>query len=233
MRQVAIFFERHQRGPAPCTKRNAMQRSMFDIGRADAGVGGMSISSGSGGASGMGASSSSSDASANGPFHGVFWSGLRLDVLGEELIVGVEWRGLFNGLVEFGVALCAQLTPSRVPDLVLGAEVLDCASRPVGRRLAPPCFVHGQAFEGATSAAEDGHVAWPCPREESMLVLLCSGSSRRPMRPRAAESLSSLLSRLKTSRGECAPARTAPARWRLSCQRVRSAPACPAGHDPC
>ena len=49
-------------------------------------------------------------------------------------------------------------------------------SRPVGRRLAPPCFVHGQAFEGviedgagksgarlrldaALEAAEDGHVA--------------------------------------------------------------------------
>ena len=35
-----------------------MQRSKFDIGRADVGAGGMSISSGSGGASGMGASSS-------------------------------------------------------------------------------------------------------------------------------------------------------------------------------
>ena len=41
-----------------------MQRSKFDIVGADAGAGGMSISSGSGGASGMGASSSSSDASA-------------------------------------------------------------------------------------------------------------------------------------------------------------------------
>ena len=47
MVQVAIFFGRHQRGPAPYTKRNAMQRSKFDIGRADAGAGGMSISSGS------------------------------------------------------------------------------------------------------------------------------------------------------------------------------------------
>ena len=45
------------------TKRRAMQRSKLDIGRADAGDGGMSIISGSGGASGMGASSSSSDAS--------------------------------------------------------------------------------------------------------------------------------------------------------------------------
>ena len=46
-----FFFGRHQRGPAPYTKRNAMQRSKFDIGRADAGAGGMSMISGSGGAS--------------------------------------------------------------------------------------------------------------------------------------------------------------------------------------
>ena len=94
-----------------------MQRSKFDIGRADAGAGGMSISSSSGGASGMGASSSSS----------VPWPsprGLReraparLDVLGEEIVTGMECRGLFNGLAEFGVALS---------DLVLGAEVRDCA----------------------------------------------------------------------------------------------------------
>ena len=64
MMQVVFFFGRDQRGPAPYTKRNAMQRSKFDIGRADAGAGGMSMISGSGGASGMGASSSSSDASA-------------------------------------------------------------------------------------------------------------------------------------------------------------------------
>ena len=41
-----IFFWRHHRCPAPYTKRNAMQRSKFDIGRADAGVGGMSVSYG-------------------------------------------------------------------------------------------------------------------------------------------------------------------------------------------
>ena len=64
MMQVVIFIGRHQRGPAPYTKRNAMQRSKFDIGRADAGAGGTSMISGSGGASGMGASSSSSGASA-------------------------------------------------------------------------------------------------------------------------------------------------------------------------
>ena len=38
-----------------------MQRSKFDIGGADAGAGGMSMTSGSGGASGTRASSSSSD----------------------------------------------------------------------------------------------------------------------------------------------------------------------------
>ena len=66
MMQVAFFFGRHQRGPAPYTKRNGMQRSKFDIGRADAGVAGMSISSGSSCASGMGASSSSQSTGSSG-----------------------------------------------------------------------------------------------------------------------------------------------------------------------
>ena len=110
------------------------------------------------------------------PFHGVFGSGLRLDVLGEELIVGVECRGLCDGLAELGVAACTQAMPCSCPRLVLVAGVRDCASCPIGRRLAPPCLVHGQAFEGAIEdgagksgaplcldaaleAAEDGHVA--------------------------------------------------------------------------
>ena len=64
MMQVAIFWK-VQRGPAQYTRRSAMHLSKLDIGGADAGAGGMSISSGSGGAdaSGIGASSSSSDAS--------------------------------------------------------------------------------------------------------------------------------------------------------------------------
>ena len=70
----------------------------------------------------------------------------------------------------------AQLAPSRAPDLALGQDVRDCASCPFCRGLAPPCLVHGQAFEGvvkdgagkrgarlrldaALEAAEDGHVA--------------------------------------------------------------------------
>ena len=73
----------------------------------------------------------------------------------------------------------------------------------------------------------------PCPREGSTLVLLCSGSPRRPMWPRAAGSWSSLLSRSMTLRGECAPARATPARRRLSCQRVRSAPAYAQGGSEC
>ena len=78
-----------------------------------------------------------------------------------------------------------------------------------------------------------GRGCWPCPREGSTLVLLCLGSSRRPMWPRAAGSWSCWPSRSLTSRDECAPARAAPARRRLSCQRARSAPACAAGHSPC
>ena len=41
------------------------------------------------------------------PIPRVFWSGLRLDVPGEEIVTGMECRGLFNGLAEFGVALCS------------------------------------------------------------------------------------------------------------------------------
>ena len=106
----------------------------------------------------------------------VFGSGLRLDVLGEELIVGVWCSGLCDGIAELGVAACAQALPSSCPRLVLLAQVRGCARCPFGRRLAPPCFVHGQAFEGAVDdgagkrgaclsldaaleAAEDGHVA--------------------------------------------------------------------------
>ena len=102
-------------------------------------------------------------------------SGLRLDVLGEELIVCVECRGLRHGLAELCVAACAQAMPSSCPRLVLVAQVRGCTRCPFGRRLAPPCFVHGQAFEGAVEdgagkrgarlrldaaleAAEDGHV---------------------------------------------------------------------------
>ena len=66
--------------------------------------------------------------------------------------------------------------PSSCPRVVLLAQVHGCTRCPFGRRLAPPCFVHGQAFEGAIEdgagkrgarlrldaaleAAEDGHVA--------------------------------------------------------------------------
>ena len=47
------FFWRRQRGPAPYTRRSAMHRSKSDIGGADAGAAGMSISSGSRGGSAM------------------------------------------------------------------------------------------------------------------------------------------------------------------------------------
>ena len=85
-------------------------------------------------------------------------------------------RGLCDGFFEVGIAVGTQRTPPSCPSLVLVAEVRDCASCPFGRRLAPPCFVHGQAFQGAIEdgagksgarlrldaaleAAEDGHVA--------------------------------------------------------------------------
>ena len=112
----------------------------------------------------------------HGPVHWVLWSGLRHDVLGEELIVGVERRGLRHGIAEIAVAVGTQATPTRSPDPVLAQEVRDCAGCPFCRRLAPPRFVHGQGVEGvvkdcagksrgrlllnaALEAAEDGHVA--------------------------------------------------------------------------
>ena len=52
--RVAILG-RPQRGPAPYARRSAMHRSKFDLGGANAGAGGMSISSGSGGAGVRGA----------------------------------------------------------------------------------------------------------------------------------------------------------------------------------
>ena len=88
----------------------------------------------------------------------------------------MDCRGLCDGSFEVGIAVGTQWTPPSCPSLVLVAEVRDCASCPFGRRLAPPCLVHGQAFEGAIEdgagksgarlrldaaleAAEDGHVA--------------------------------------------------------------------------
>ena len=52
--------------------------------------------------------------------------------------MGVECSGLRHGIAELGVAACAQWTPPSCPSLVLVAEVRDCASCPIGRRLAPP-----------------------------------------------------------------------------------------------
>ena len=88
----------------------------------------------------------------------------------------MERRGFRHSIAETVVAVCPQATPTSRPRLVLLAEVHDCARCPLGRRLAPPCFVHGQAVEGAIDdgagkrgaclsldaaleAAEDGHVA--------------------------------------------------------------------------
>ena len=95
-----------------------MQRSRLDMRGADAGAGGMSISSGSSGASGMGASSSPSVASAIAHIHRVFWSGLGFDVFGEEIIPSVERRGFRHSIAETDVAVCAQATPTSRPRLV-------------------------------------------------------------------------------------------------------------------
>ena len=81
-----------------------------------------------------------------------------------------------HSLAEFVVGVGAPATPTSRPHLAHVAEVRECASRPFGRILAPPCLVHGQAFERAVNdgagksgarvrldaaleAAEDGQIA--------------------------------------------------------------------------
>ena len=136
----------------------------------------MSISSGSGGASGMGASSSSSDASAMA--HPTGSSGAGSGSMCSEKSSSWAWSAAASATASRNSALL----PARkrchpvVHALFSSQRVRDCASCPFGRRLAPPCFVHGQAFEGAIEdgagksgtrlrldaaleAAEDGHVA--------------------------------------------------------------------------
>ena len=167
-----------------------MHRSKFDIGGADAGAGGMSITSGSGGASGMGASSSLSEASAMAHPTGSSVAGsgsMCLEIRSSREWSAVAsvtasrksptlWARFRHSVAEIAVAVGAQATPTSRPRLDFVAEVLHCAGCPFGRRLAPPCLVHGQAVEGAVKdgagkrgarlrldaaleAAEDGHVA--------------------------------------------------------------------------
>ena len=93
------------------------------------------------------ASSSSSDASVMVHSKGSSKSGLWLDLFREKVANGVQLVGLCNRLTEIVVAACAQLTPSRAPDLVFVAEVRDCAMCPLGRRLSSPFLVHQYVVE--------------------------------------------------------------------------------------
>ena len=167
--QVAFFFGRHKRGPAPHTKCNAMLRSKFDIGRADARARGMSIS---GGASGMGASSSSSDASAMAQSHRVFWSGIWLNVPGQEIspTASLKWASLWARKRRQPVVHA--LFSSQKSVTARAAHSADDWRR----HALSPCPVHHDVVEGAIEdgagksgarlrldaaleAAEDSHVA--------------------------------------------------------------------------
>ena len=53
------------------------------------------------------------------------------DVPGEEIIAGMERRGLFDCIPESSVVVGTQLAPSRAPDLALGQDVRDCAHVPL------------------------------------------------------------------------------------------------------
>ena len=107
--ELAVRTWKHERGQDSRDNRHARQQtdaemisaehlhhSKLDVGGADARVGGMSISSGSGGAGARVVFVASATANST----GVFGSGLRLDVLGEELIEHMECGGLFDGFFE-------------------------------------------------------------------------------------------------------------------------------------
>ena len=124
--QVA-FFVAFKRSSA--VQQAQCDRSRLDIGGADVGSEGMSISSGSlASACGGGPSSPPS-----GPFRRTPIRRLRLDVLGDEFIAGMEYRGLCDSLVEIVVAVGTHAATASAPDLVLVAEVCDCARRPFTR----------------------------------------------------------------------------------------------------
>ena len=134
----------------------------------------MSISSGSGGASGTGASSSSSDASAMAQSTGSSGAGSGSMCL--EKSSSWAWSAAASSTASLKWASLWGRNGRHPVVQALLSSLRDCASCPFGRRLAPPCFVHGQAFEGAVDdgagkrgarlhldaapeAAEDGHVA--------------------------------------------------------------------------
>ena len=87
-----FFFARLIVGPEPYTSRRAMQRSRFDMRGADAGAGGMSISSGSGGASWHGRVVLAFVVGlfCHRPHRRTLLSWVWCDVPGEEIIAGME-----------------------------------------------------------------------------------------------------------------------------------------------
>ena len=93
-------------------------------------------------------------ASGRGARNRVTWA-LFKDFRGSSSVTGFCTR---TSLAEFCVGVGAQATPPRRPHLVYVAEVRECASRPFGGILAPPCLVHGQTFE----RAERARVALSC-----------------------------------------------------------------------
>ena len=117
--QVAFLGVETQRGPAPYTKRNAMQRSKFDIGRADAGAGGMSCQSAPGQVARLAWARRLRRLTPL-PWSSprVFWSGLRLDLLGEEIVVGMGVSRPFRKWA----SLWAR-TPTGAQRLILGSMV--------------------------------------------------------------------------------------------------------------
>ena len=215
-----------------------MQRSKFDIGSADAGAGGMSISSGSGGASGMGASSSSSDASAmahstgSSGVHALFSS--QRSVTTRAAHSAEDWRrhALFMA------------KPSKEPSRTERARVaLACVWMQLlklrktatsqgckyevlrgGMNHSTTCGESGlHGGQGGLAGVDAGHVPEKDPRLSFFAWVHRVVQTGRELQDRGRRGPAVL-------RWDVAGAlaRDAPVRRRLSCQRVRSAPACPA-----
>ena len=200
VRQVAFFC--FQRGPAPYNRRSAMHRSKLDIGGADAGAGGMSIGSDSGGASGMSASSSSSDASA--VVHSTGSSGAgscSICLANYAPVRAARWplrrpRGIQRRSVRAIDAIpCCRPRPRR--HALLMAKPSKVPSRTERARVALACawmqllkLRKTATSQGCKNDVLRGEVwrpgwprwreCWPCAREGSTMVLLCSGSARCP-----------------------------------------------------
>ena len=96
------------------------------------------------------------------PLNRVFGSGLRLDVLGEELTVGVECRGLRHGIAEFDATACAQSTPTGAPRLVSAAKGPRLRATPIRAMTVGRHALSVTTSSNEPSMTDRARVALPC-----------------------------------------------------------------------